>query len=116
NSDTPTRARVGIHTGLVVVGETGQGDASIPKAAVGETPNIAARLQTLAEPSSVVVSERTCSLARGLFDYTDLGSHALKGVSEPMHLFRVVGSRTTESRFEAARTDVALTPLVGREE
>ena len=110
------RARVGIHTGLVVVGETGQGDASIPKAAVGETPNIAARLQALAEPGSVVVSERTRHLAGGLFDYADLGAHALKGVSEPVHLFRVVGARATESRFEASRSEAALTPLVGREE
>jgi class 3 adenylate cyclase len=75
---TPMRARVGIHTGLVVVGEPGQGDASIPKAAVGDTPNIAARLQALAEPSSVVVSEQTSALARGLFGYSDLGVHALK--------------------------------------
>ena len=88
-ASVPTRARVGIHTGLVVVGETGQGDASIPKAAVGEPPNIAARLQGLAEPNSVVVSERTRALARGLFDYTDLGAHRLKGVSEPVHLFQV---------------------------
>jgi class 3 adenylate cyclase len=79
----PIRARVGIHTGLVVVGETGHGDASIPKAAVGETPNIAARLQSLVEPSTVVVSERTRSLAAGLFDYVDMGPHSLKGVSEP---------------------------------
>ena len=62
NASTPIRARVGIHTGVVVVGETGQGDASVPKAAVGETPNIAARLQALAEPGSVVVSERTRAL------------------------------------------------------
>ncbi len=113
---TPTRARVGIHTGLVVVGETGQGDASIPKAAVGETPNVAARLQSLAEPSSVVVSERTRALAAGLFDYADMGPHSLKGVSEPVCLSRVVGTRTTESRFDASRSEVALTPLVGREE
>ena len=113
---TPIRARVGIHTGLVVVGATGQGDASIPKAAVGDTPNIAARLQSLAEPSTVVVSERTRSLAAGLFDYADMGPHSLKGVSEAVHLSRVVGARTTESRFEAARSDLALTPLVGREE
>jgi class 3 adenylate cyclase/tetratricopeptide (TPR) repeat protein len=116
HASTPIRARVGIHTGLVVVGETGQGDASIPKAAVGETPNIAARLQGLAEPGSVVVSERTRGLAGGLFDYADLGTPALKGLSEPLRLFRVARSRTTDSRFEAARTDVALTPLVGREE
>jgi class 3 adenylate cyclase/predicted ATPase len=115
-ASTSIRARVGIHTGLVVVGETGRGDASIPKAAVGETPNIAARLQGLAEPGSVVVSDRTGSLARGLFDYVDLGVHTLKGVSAPMRLFRVKGPRTIESRFEAGRDDLPLTPLVGREE
>jgi len=112
----PIRARVGIHTGVVVVGETGQGDASIPKAAVGETPNIAARLQALAEPSSVLVSERTRSLAGGLFDYLDLGAHPLKGVSEPVHLFKVQGVRAIETRFEAAHGELALTPLVGREQ
>ena len=115
-SSTPLRARVGIHTGLVVVGETGQGDASIPKAAVGETPNVAARLQGLAAPDSVVVSERTRALAAGLFDYVGLGAHSLKGISEPVHLFRVVGPRAIESRFEASRSEGALTPLVGREE
>jgi class 3 adenylate cyclase/tetratricopeptide (TPR) repeat protein len=112
----PIRARVGIDTGLVVVGETGQGDASIPKAAVGETPNIAARLQALAEPGSVVVSDRTRALAGGLFDYADLGAHTLKGISEPLRLFRVVGARAIESRFDAARSEAVLTPLVGREE
>ncbi len=112
----PLCARVGIHTGLVVVGETGKGDASVPKAAVGDTPNIAARLQGLAAPGAVVISARTRSLAGGLFDYTALGAHALKGISEPVHLFQVAGTRATESRFEAARSEVALTALVGREE
>ena len=112
----PISARVGIHTGVVVVGETGHGDASVPKAAVGDTPNIAARLQALAEPSSVVIGERTRALAGGLFNYIDLGAHALKGVSEPVGLFRVTGARPVESRFDATRTDLALTPLVGREE
>jgi class 3 adenylate cyclase/tetratricopeptide (TPR) repeat protein/ABC-type transport system involved in cytochrome c biogenesis ATPase subunit len=115
-SSTPLRARVGIHTGLVVVGETGQGDASIPKAAVGETPNIAARLQALAESGGVLVSERTRSLAGGQFDYADMGAHMLKGISEPVELFRVLRVRATESRFEANRVEGALTPLVGREE
>ena len=100
----------------MVVGETGQGDASIPKAAVGETPNVAALLQGLAAPDSVVVSERTRALAAGLFDYVGLGAHSLKGISEPVHLFRVVGPRAIESRFEASRSEGALTPLVGREE
>src|SRR5690242_2293129 len=78
--------RVGIHTGLVVVGETGDGDASIPKSAVGDTPNIAARLQSLAEPGCVLASERTHSLARGLFESIDLGPHAIKGISDPVRL------------------------------
>jgi class 3 adenylate cyclase/tetratricopeptide (TPR) repeat protein len=116
--EAPARleTRVGIHTGLVVVGETGHGDASIPKAAVGETPNVAARLQTLAEPGSVLVSERTRTLAEGLFDYVELGAHTLKGLTNPLRLFRVGGARAIESRFEASRSDIALTPLVGREE
>src|SRR5207237_481855 len=88
--------------------------ASIPKTAVGDTPNIAARLQALAEPGNVILSERTRSLADGLFDYVDLGAHTLKGISEPMRLLRVSGARAIESRFEASRQ--ALTPLVGREE
>jgi class 3 adenylate cyclase len=115
-ASAPVRARVGIHTGLVVVGETGNGDASIPKAAVGETPNIAARLQALADPGCLVVSERTSSLARGLFDYVDLGPKTLKGVPEPVQVFHIVGTRAIESHFEAAHTGVGLTPLVGREE
>jgi class 3 adenylate cyclase/tetratricopeptide (TPR) repeat protein len=115
-ASTPISARVGIHTGLVVIGETGRGDASIPKAAVGETPNIAARVQGLAEPGGVVVSERTAALASGLFDYADLGAPALKGVSTPLRLFRVTRARAVESRFEASRNELALTPLVGREE
>ncbi len=116
SESNPISARVGIHTGLVVVGETGQGDASIPKAAVGETPNIAARLQGLAEPGSVMVSERTRVLAGGLFDFVDLGAQVLKGVSDPVRLFKVAGARVTDSRFDAAHDEVALTPLVGREE
>ncbi len=112
----PTRVRVGIHTGLVVVGDTGRGDASVPKAAVGDTPNIAARLQALADPGSVVVSERSQALAGGLFEYLDLGPCSLKGVAQPMRIAKVLASRKADSRFEAARKDMVLTPLVGREE
>jgi class 3 adenylate cyclase/tetratricopeptide (TPR) repeat protein len=112
----PIVVRVGIHTGLVVVGETGRGDASVPKTAVGDTPNIAARLQAIADPGSIVVSERTRVLARGLFEYGDLGVHTLKGLTHPLRVFRVLESPAIDSRFEAARRDTALTPLVGREE
>jgi class 3 adenylate cyclase/tetratricopeptide (TPR) repeat protein len=116
SESTPVTARVGIHTGLVVVGDTGRGDASVPKAAVGDTPNIAARLQALADPGSVVISERTCSLAPGLFDYSELGAHTLKGISAPVRLFRVDAAKVIESRFAAGRDELALTPMVGREE
>jgi class 3 adenylate cyclase/ABC-type transport system involved in cytochrome c biogenesis ATPase subunit len=115
-ASVPLSARIGIHTGLVVVGETGRGDASVPKAAVGDTPNIAARLQALAEPGSVVISERTRSLAGGLFDYADLGTPVLKGVAEPIRVHQVINPRAIESRFEATRSQGGLTPLVGREE
>src|SRR5262249_37505957 len=89
NVSVPITARVGIHTGLVVVGDSGNGDASVPKGAVGDTPNIAARLQGLAGPSDVVVSQRSAKLAAGQFDYTDLGRHMLKGISEPVLALRV---------------------------
>lgn len=109
-ASTPIRARVGMHTGLVVVGETGQGDASVPRAAVGDTPNIAARLQALADPGGVVVSDRTQALAGGLFDYADLGSRAIKGVPEPIRVFGVRAARAIESRFEATRNEAAGPP------
>ena len=113
----PLQARVGIHTGLVVVGETGEeGDASIPKAAVGETPNIASRLQGIAERGTVVVSERTRALVGGLFDYAELGILPLKVYPRRCTCSGGESPRTTESRFDAARGGVALTPFVGRDE
>jgi class 3 adenylate cyclase len=115
-SITPIRARVGIDTGLVVVGETGQGDASIPKAAVGVTPNLAARVQARAAPNTVLVSERTRALAGGLFEFEDLGSQPLRGIAEAIRLFQVTGMRAVESRFDATRTDLQLSPFVGRED
>ena len=81
----PLRVRIGIATGPVVVGETGAGDASVPKAAVGETPNVAARLQGLAGPDEIVIAPTTHTLASGAFDYDDLGEQDLKGIVEPLH-------------------------------
>ncbi len=107
--------RVGIATGLVVIGETLEGDATEPKTAVGDTPNIAARLQGLARPNAVVIGPVTKSLAREAFDYEDLGSHALKGISEQVHAWGVVGIRPEEA--EQHCEGVKRAPLlVGRDE
>jgi class 3 adenylate cyclase/predicted ATPase len=106
--------RIGIHTGLVVVGEMGGGSRR-EQLALGDTPNIAARLQGLAEPDTVVVSAATYRLIQGYFACQDLGSFTLKNVSAPVSVHRVVEERSTQSRFEVA-VSAGLTPLVGREE
>lgn len=100
--------RVGIATGLVVV------SSSAEQGAVGDTMNLAARLQGMAKPGSILVSGRVHRLAGGSFDYEDLGEHQLKGIAQPVPVWRIVGMRRVESRFEAARVS-PLTPLVGRE-
>ena len=106
--------RIGIHTGVVVVGDIG-GGARHEQLALGDTPNLAARLQALAEPDTVVISERTRQLAGGSFEYADLGQHVLKGISQPTRAWRIAGASAAASRFEAA-THTGLTPLVGREQ
>ncbi|HET6468845.1 MAG TPA: adenylate/guanylate cyclase domain-containing protein [Geminicoccaceae bacterium] len=108
----PLMARIGIATGPVVVGSLA--GAAQEQAVVGETPNLAARLQALAEPSGIVVSPRTRKLVEGLFELGDLGEHELKGFAAPVRAWRVVGLGRNESRFEA-RHAKGLTPLVGRE-
>jgi hypothetical protein len=110
----PLQVRIGIATGPVVVGETGAGDASVPKAAVGETPNVAARMQGLAGPDEIIITPTTRRLAGGAFDYDDLGEQDLKGIAEPLRAWRVVRESAVQDRFEA-RTQGGLTPLVGRE-
>ncbi|MEK6209757.1 MAG: adenylate/guanylate cyclase domain-containing protein [Pseudomonadota bacterium] len=107
----PLRVRIGIASGLVVVSHILAPD----KSAVGETPNLAARLQTVAQPGEVVVSERTRSLAGGGFEYEYRGVHALKGIAEPTRAWKVVGPSDAVSRFEAA-TRGGLTLMVGREQ
>jgi class 3 adenylate cyclase/predicted ATPase len=105
--------RVGIATGLVVVGYlVGRGTAQ-EEAIAGETPNLAARLQEIAEPGTVVVGERTRRLLGGLFALECLGSHALKGFAEPVTVWRVVGEGRAESRFEALHA-AGMAPLVDR--
>src|SRR5215468_1073203 len=105
-------ARVGIATGLVVVGEIGGGE---PNAVVGETPNLAARLQAEAPPGGVVIAPATRRLAGDWFHYSHLGLRLLKGITEPVPLTQVLGERSAESRFAAIRAAL-LTPFVGREQ
>ena len=104
--------RVGIHTGLVVVGTLG-GSARQEHLALGETPNIAARLQGMAVPNTVVVSGVTCRLVQGYFAYEALGEQPLKGVATPTEAYRIVEAHRTQSHFDATVTR-GLTPLVGR--
>jgi class 3 adenylate cyclase/tetratricopeptide (TPR) repeat protein len=110
----PLQARVGIATGLVVVGDLIGEGVSQEHEVVGETPNLAARLQTLAEPGAVVISSSTRRLTGGLFDYRDLGTIALKGFGETVPAWQALGASAAESRFEALRAST--TPLVGRGE
>jgi class 3 adenylate cyclase len=107
------KVRLGIHTGLVVVGEMGAGEFREQGAIVGETPNTADRLQELAEPDSVVISGATYQLVRGLFDCESLGPRALKGLSTPIQVYRVLRESVAQSRFDVAM-QAGLTPLVGR--
>jgi class 3 adenylate cyclase len=109
---TPLSARVGVATGLVVVGEIGSGEAN---AVVGETPNLAARLQAEAPPGGVVIAPATRRLARDWFRYRDLGVRPLKGIAEPISLTQVLDEQPAESRFVATRAAM-LTPFVGREQ
>jgi class 3 adenylate cyclase/tetratricopeptide (TPR) repeat protein len=111
----PLQVRVGIATGPVVVGETGDGDASVPKLAVGETPNVAARIQGLAGADQVMIGPDTRRLVGNTFALDDSGEHTLKGIIEPMRAWRVTGESLAEGRFEAARGEGELTPLVGRD-
>jgi class 3 adenylate cyclase/predicted ATPase len=110
------QTRVGIATGLVVVGDlmTGSGEVH-ERGIVGETPNLAARLQGVAEPDTVVIAEATRRLLGNLFELKDLGARDLKGVAEPVRAWVALRASTVESRFEALHA-AGLTALVGREE
>ena len=105
--------RIGIHTGAVVVGD--MGDSRRPEyLAVGETPNLAARVQGAARPDSVVVSDSTYRLTKGYFAFHDLGTLSLKGFSQPTNLYEVVGDLGVKNRLDLVG-EVGLTPFVGRE-
>ncbi|NOT52998.1 MAG: AAA family ATPase [Deltaproteobacteria bacterium] len=109
------QVRIGIHTGLVVVGEMGAGDTREPMAIVGETPNIAARFQEIAKPNTVVLSAATHQLIEGYFVCQPLGAQSLKGVMTPVELYQVLGEGPAHNRLEVAGTR-GLTPFVGREQ
>src|SRR5262249_27350490 len=111
----PLLTRVGIATGLVVVGDLiGSGEAQ-ERGIVGETPNLAARLQGIAEPSSVVIAEATRKLVGNLFELEDLGTRDLKGIARPLRAWAALRPASVESRFEAFHAS-GVTELVGREE
>ena len=115
--ETPVRleTRIGIATGMVVVGDLiGSGEAQ-ERGIVGETPNLAARLQGVAEPNMVVIAEGTRKLLGNLFDLKDLGLKGLKGIAGPTRAFAALRAGSAESRFEALHAG-GLTALVGREE
>jgi len=109
------QTRVGIATGLVVVGDLIGSGASQEQAIVGETPNLAARLQGIAEPNTVIIAEDTRKLLGTLFELEDLGPKDLKGIFKPMQAWAALRASSVESRFEALHAG-GLTALVGREE
>src|SRR5262249_26359330 len=107
-------ARLGIHTGLVVVGEVGGGTRQ-EQLALGETPNLAARLQGLAAPNTLVISATTFQLLGGFFACQPLGTPPLKGQAQPLAVYRVLYESMARSRLEAAGS-TGWTPMVGREQ
>src|SRR5215472_7128677 len=110
----PLQVRIGLATGLAVVGDLIGAGAAQEQAVVGETPNLAARLQALAEPGAIVIAESTRRLVGILFNYQSLGEVEVKGLPAPLPAYRVVGESRVESRFEALRSGE--TALVGRAE
>ena len=115
NVDAALQVRIGIATGTVVVTELLIDETPAEKSVVGETPNLAARLQTLAEPGTVLICPSTRRLTGGHFDYRDLGPLALKGWAEPVPVWQVLGPSGVAGRFEAMHK-TKLPPLFGREE
>jgi class 3 adenylate cyclase/predicted ATPase len=113
--EVPISVRIGAATGLTVVGDIIHPGASELQSATGETPNLAARMQSLAEPNSLVIPMNTLKLTGGFFRYEDIGYHQLKGFDDPIKAWRVLGENPSESRFEATHRAKSL-PMVDREE
>ncbi len=106
--------RIGIHTGHVVVGDMG-GTGQAQQLALGATPNIAARLEGLAAPDTVIISADTYKLIQRYFSCDNKGAQAVKGISYPIEIYQVMGENTARSRFEANQAQMDQTPIVGRE-
>jgi class 3 adenylate cyclase/predicted ATPase len=113
--DVVLEVRIAIATGIVVVGDLIGEGAAQEQNVVGETANLAARLQALAEPGQVIISQSTRRLVGGIFEYRDLGRLAVRGLADLVQAWQVLGASAAESRFEATH-ETSLTPLVGREE
>lgn len=107
-------ARIGIHTGPVVVGEVGSGERQ-ETLAIGATTNVAARVQSAADPNTVLISKATLNLVRGMFVIEDLGAHTLKGFANPIELYRAVEANEATSRFDIASA-AGFTTFVGRQD
>jgi class 3 adenylate cyclase/predicted ATPase len=114
-AEAPLSVRIGIATGLVVVGDLGGEGALRDHTVVGDTPSLAARLQALAEPGTVVVAASTRRLLGDRFRLRDLGLHKVKGIAEPIAAWAVDGVSASESRFGAVHA-AGLTDLIGRED
>src|SRR5262249_40805171 len=106
--------RLGIHTGLVVIGEMGS-QGRQEQLALGEVPNVCSRIEGLAQPNTVAISEATWRLIQGYFECQDLGAQALRGVTESMRVYQVLSESGATSRLDVAQPR-GLTPLVGREQ
>src|SRR5712671_411157 len=111
----PLQVRIGAATGMVVVGDLVGSGKGQERDIVGETPNLASRLQGIAEPNTVVIAEATRNLLGNLFELRDLGPKELKGITGPVKAFAVLRASSVESRFEAMHAG-GMTALVGREE
>jgi class 3 adenylate cyclase/tetratricopeptide (TPR) repeat protein len=114
-ANVAVQTRIAIGSGVVVVGDLMREGVTQENAAIGETTNLVARLQTVAEPNSLVISPVTHRLVGALFDYRDLGRHTLKGFPEPVHVRQVLGVSKVQSRFEAQH-QAGTSPLLGRGE
>jgi class 3 adenylate cyclase/tetratricopeptide (TPR) repeat protein len=115
-SARPLAVRIGLATGPVVVGEDSPDGGAEAGLAVGETPNLAARLLGLATPGEIVIASATRRLLGNAFSLTDLGRHSLKGIEQPVQAWRLDEARRVEGRFKAAHGGIEIAPLVGREE
>lgn len=114
--DKPLQVRIGISTGLVIAGDIIGEDSSEEQAVLGDTPNLAARLQSRAEPGGILISESTLLLTQGLFEYSRLPAQRFSGFDSSMDVYQITGANQLQSRFAALHATVKVTPIVGRNE